>query len=176
VGPAREEVSVFDDPGVVRLDCAGRSLLLDRPRIMGVVNVTPDSFSDGGQHADVEAAVAHALRLADEGADLLDVGGESTRPGAAEVSVEQELGRVLPVIEQLVARDRDPGFGRHLKARGDARRGRGRGRNDQRCASRCSREGALEGRRRARRASGAWCTCWASRSLDAGRRRTTMMS
>lgn len=84
-----------------RLDCAGRVLVLDRPRVMGIVNVTPDSFSDGGEHATVEAAVAHALRLADEGADLLDIGGESTRPGAADVSVDEELARVIPVIERL---------------------------------------------------------------------------
>jgi dihydropteroate synthase len=84
-----------------RLDCAGRVLVLDRPRVMGIVNVTPDSFSDGGMHATVEAAVAHALRLAEEGADVLDIGGESTRPGAAEVSVDEELARVIPVIERL---------------------------------------------------------------------------
>ena len=84
-----------------RLDCAGRLLVLDRPRVMGIVNVTPDSFSDGGAHASVEAAVAHALRLAEEGADVLDIGGESTRPGAAEVPVDEELARVIPVIERL---------------------------------------------------------------------------
>lgn len=84
-----------------RLDCAGRVLVLDRPRVMGIVNVTPDSFSDGGAHATVDAAVAHALRLAEEGADVLDIGGESTRPGAAEVSVDEELARVIPVIERL---------------------------------------------------------------------------
>ena len=83
------------------LDCAGRKLLLDRPRIMGIVNVTPDSFADGGQHDGTEQAVAHALMLAEQGADILDVGGESTRPGAAEVSVEEELRRVVPVIERL---------------------------------------------------------------------------
>jgi dihydropteroate synthase len=84
-----------------QLDCAGRLLLLDRPRVMGIVNVTPDSFSDGGAHASVEAAVAHGLRLAAEGADILDVGGESTRPGADEVAAEEELRRVIPVIERL---------------------------------------------------------------------------
>jgi dihydropteroate synthase len=84
-----------------QLDCAGRLLKLDRPRVMGIVNVTPDSFSDGGHHADVDAAVAHGLRLAEEGADLLDVGGESTRPGAAPVPLEEELRRVIPVIERL---------------------------------------------------------------------------
>lgn len=83
------------------LDCAGRPLKLDRTRVMGIVNVTPDSFSDGGTHATTDAAVAHAMKLAGEGADILDVGGESTRPGADEVPVEEELRRVLPVIERL---------------------------------------------------------------------------
>ena len=87
-----------------QLDCAGRLLKLDRPQVMGIVNVTPDSFSDGGAHDTLEAAVAHALKLVEEGADLLDVGGESTRPGAGEVSVEEELRRVIPVIEQLSKR------------------------------------------------------------------------
>ncbi len=85
-----------------QLDCAGRILRLDRTRVMGIVNVTPDSFSDGGAHFDVEAAVAHGLQLAEEGADILDVGGESTRPAADEVAVGEELRRVLPVIERLV--------------------------------------------------------------------------
>lgn len=84
-----------------QLDCAGRILKLDRPRVMGIVNVTPDSFSDGGHHFDVDSAVAHGLRLAEEGADILDVGGQSTRPGAEEVPVEEELRRVVPVIERL---------------------------------------------------------------------------
>jgi dihydropteroate synthase len=66
--------------------------------------VTPDSFSDGGQFADVDAAVSHGLRLAEEGADMLDIGGESTRPGAHDVSIDEELKRVIPVIEQLAAR------------------------------------------------------------------------
>ena len=86
---------------IPQLDCAGRILKLDRPQVMGIVNVTPDSFSDGGAHADPEAAVAHGLRLAAEGADVLDVGGESTRPGAGEVPLEEELRRVVPVIERL---------------------------------------------------------------------------
>lgn len=72
---------------------------LTRPRVMGIVNVTPDSFSDGGQHGDTAAAIAHCERLVAEGADLLDIGGESTRPGAPPVSVDEELARVLPVIE-----------------------------------------------------------------------------
>ena len=83
------------------LDCAGRVLKLDRPQVMGIVNVTPDSFSDGGAHDSLEAAVAHALKLVEEGADILDIGGESTRPGADEVSLEEELRRVIPVIERL---------------------------------------------------------------------------
>lgn len=84
-----------------QLDCAGRILKFDRPQVMGIVNVTPDSFSDGGAHDTLEAAVAHALKLVEEGADLLDIGGESTRPGAQEVSIEEELRRVIPVIELL---------------------------------------------------------------------------
>ena len=83
------------------LDCGGRPLPLDRPRIMGIVNATPDSFSDGGEHATTEAAIAYGLRLAEEGADILDIGGESTRPGAGDVSVEEELRRVIPVVERL---------------------------------------------------------------------------
>lgn len=83
------------------LDCNGRTLVLDRPRVMGIVNVTPDSFSDGGAHDSLESAVAHGLKLAEEGADVLDIGGESTRPGAAEVPVEEELRRTIPVIERL---------------------------------------------------------------------------
>lgn len=74
---------------------------LDRPRLMGVLNVTPDSFSDGGRFQAVDAALAHARRMAAEGADLIDVGGESTRPGAPPVSEQEELDRVMPVIEAL---------------------------------------------------------------------------
>ena len=73
---------------------------------MGVVNVTPDSFSDGGLYLDAGAAIAHGLELEREGAAILDVGGESTRPGAEPVPAEEELRRVLPVIEGLVARRR----------------------------------------------------------------------
>jgi dihydropteroate synthase len=73
----------------------------DRCLVMGVINVTPDSFSDGGAFLDSEAAVAHGLRLLAEGADILDVGGESTRPGASRVSVVEELRRVLPVVREL---------------------------------------------------------------------------
>ena len=72
--------------------------------VMGIVNVTPDSFSDGGQFLDPRAAVAHALQLVEQGAEILDVGGESTRPGASPVAEEDELRRVMPVIEQLAGR------------------------------------------------------------------------
>ncbi|TLM66404.1 MAG: dihydropteroate synthase [Deltaproteobacteria bacterium] len=74
---------------------------LDRPRLMGVLNITPDSFSDGGRFLSVEAALAQARLMAVEGVDLIDVGGESTRPGAAPVSEQEELDRVLPVVEAL---------------------------------------------------------------------------
>ncbi len=86
------------------LDCRGYRLEFDgRPLVMGIINVTPDSFSDGGQFDRVNDALAHAHRLAAEGADIIDIGGESTRPGADAVSIEQETERVLPVIEQLVS-------------------------------------------------------------------------
>ena len=78
---------------------------MDRFRVMGVVNVTPDSFSDGGEFLDPAAAIAHGRRLAAEGADILDIGGESTRPGAAPVDADEELRRVLPVIEALADDD-----------------------------------------------------------------------
>jgi dihydropteroate synthase len=81
---------------------AGRFRLdLAKPLLMGVVNVTPDSFSDGGKFLDPKVALAHALRLAEEGADILDIGGESSRPGALPVSVSQEMDRILPVLEGL---------------------------------------------------------------------------
>jgi dihydropteroate synthase len=84
------------------LEFAGRKFTLDRPRIMGVLNVTPDSFSDGGQWSGVTAAVQHALSLQEAGADIIDIGGESTRPGAQSVSAQQELDRVIPVIEAIM--------------------------------------------------------------------------
>ena len=87
----------------VLLRCADRTLDLTQPVVMGVLNVTPDSFSDGGRFASVDAAVQAGLRMAAEGAALIDVGGESTRPGAQPVSLKDELQRVLPVIERLRA-------------------------------------------------------------------------
>src|SRR4051812_48307329 len=80
-----------------------RTLVLDRPLIMGIVNVTPDSFSDGGRFLDHAAAIAHARLLIADGADILDIGGESTRPGAELVEVDVELRRVIPVIEAISA-------------------------------------------------------------------------
>jgi dihydropteroate synthase len=82
-----------------------REIRLDRPLIMGILNVTPDSFSDGGRWAARDAAVERALQMVEEGADIIDIGGESTRPGAGEVSGDEELERVVPVIEALRGRD-----------------------------------------------------------------------
>lgn len=84
--------------------CSGFEFDTTRPQIMGILNVTPDSFSDGGQHNSFDDAVAHAERMVNEGAQIIDVGGESTRPGADEVSVAEELARVLPVVRELAAR------------------------------------------------------------------------
>ncbi|HVV96711.1 MAG TPA: dihydropteroate synthase [Rhodanobacteraceae bacterium] len=92
----------------IELDCGGRPLELDRPRISGIVNVTPDSFSDGGRFDDPALAIEHGLRLVEEGADLLDVGGESTRPGAGDVDAATEIARVVPVIEALAKATRVP--------------------------------------------------------------------
>jgi dihydropteroate synthase len=92
---------MFLDPRIVVLDCASRELVLDRPRIMGIVNVTPDSFADGGRYDSPQAAVEHGLQMVADGADLLDIGGESTRPGADAVDEAEELRRIIPVIEAL---------------------------------------------------------------------------
>lgn len=83
------------------LDCGGRWLDLGRVRVMGILNVTPDSFSDGGSYQRVDAALAHARTMVAAGADLIDVGGESTRPGAAPVGLDEELARVIPVVTAL---------------------------------------------------------------------------
>jgi dihydropteroate synthase len=87
----------------VLLRCADRELDLATPVVMGVLNITPDSFSDGGHFVDHPAAFARALRMLEEGATIIDVGGESTRPGALPVSAEEELQRVIPVVRSLVA-------------------------------------------------------------------------
>ena len=91
----------------------GKIDMVRRTAVMGIVNVTPDSFSDGGKYFDAAVAAAHGERLAEEGADLLDIGGESTRPGAEPVTVEEEIRRVVPVIKSL--RDADEGLREVLK-------------------------------------------------------------
>jgi dihydropteroate synthase len=88
----------------MKLHCAGQLLELAQPQVMGVLNVTPDSFSDGGRHLDPAVAVERALAMVAEGAAIVDVGGESTRPGAEAVDVEEEIRRVVPVIEALAPR------------------------------------------------------------------------
>lgn len=85
------------------IDCGGLLLRLDRPRVMGILNVTPDSFSDGGAFVDPETALARARTMVEEGADIIDVGGESSRPGASPVSAEEEIARVVPVISRIRA-------------------------------------------------------------------------
>lgn len=93
---------------VPTLQCGNKSLTLDSPKIMAIVNVTPDSFSDGGKLTSTELAVKYALLQVEQGADMLDIGGESTRPDAAEVSLDEELDRVIPVIEALAERIQIP--------------------------------------------------------------------
>ena len=117
---------------------------------MGIVNVTPDSFSDGGQFLDADAAVAHALQLVADGADLLDIGGESTRPDAEPVSDEEEIARVLPVIRAAGGRSRRADFDRHeqgLRRPGGDRRRRGDHQRRQRLRGR-SGDDRRRGRRR----------------------------
>ncbi|OLB51948.1 MAG: dihydropteroate synthase [Gemmatimonadetes bacterium 13_2_20CM_2_69_23] len=89
-------------------EIAGQQVVLDHPVIVGILNVTPDSFSDGGRFVAVDRAIAQAERLIADGCELLDVGGESTRPGAAAVAVDDEIARVVPVIEQLARRRLGP--------------------------------------------------------------------
>jgi len=83
------------------LDCGNKPLDLSRPRIMGVLNITPDSFSDGGNFLSAQSAFDHAMAMVEAGASIIDIGGESTRPGASAVSLDEELNRVIPVIEAL---------------------------------------------------------------------------
>jgi dihydropteroate synthase len=92
----------------LRFDCNGKSLDLTHPQVMGVLNVTPDSFSDGGDFFSLDKAVARALQMEAEGAAIIDIGGESTRPGAAPVTLEDEIRRVVPVIEALQSRLKVP--------------------------------------------------------------------
>jgi len=89
------------DPSRVILSGRNCSLVMDRPYIVGILNVTPDSFSDGGRFLGLRQAIEQGLRMAAEGADLIDIGGESTRPGAPRVSEQEELDRVIPVVEKL---------------------------------------------------------------------------
>jgi len=92
-----------------RLHLRSRTLALgERTLVMGIVNITPDSFSDGGKYLDSESAIAHALQLEQDGADILDIGGESTRPGASPITLEEELRRILPVIQVLRGKLRIP--------------------------------------------------------------------
>lgn len=90
------------------MDCGGRKLDLSRTAIMGILNITPDSFSDGGVFLHPQKAVDHAAAMVEQGADIIDIGGESTRPGAAAVGVQQELDRVLPVLELLLRQIKVP--------------------------------------------------------------------
>ena len=87
------------------LNCNQRTLDLSSPKIMGILNVTPDSFSDGGQYNHKDKAIAHALAMIEDGADIIDIGGESTRPGASLVEVQEEIERILPVVEALAKED-----------------------------------------------------------------------
>ena len=98
----RQLWETFEAAEAKRAALAG--LTLERPRLMGIVNVTPDSFSDGGKHATAKAAIEHGLCLVEDGADILDIGGESTRPGSDAVALDEELRRVIPVIEGLRAK------------------------------------------------------------------------
>lgn len=88
----------------MKLVAQGSTLDLSHPHVMGILNVTPDSFSDGGAHNSLIEAVKHANLMINAGATIIDIGGESTRPGAAEVSVEEELARVIPVVEAIAQR------------------------------------------------------------------------
>jgi dihydropteroate synthase len=95
---------VSEDQPAARLRLGGGWLDLERPAVVGILNVTPDSFTDGGCFATLDRAVAHAEAMAADGASLIDIGGESTRPGSAPITAAEELRRVLPVIERLAGR------------------------------------------------------------------------
>jgi dihydropteroate synthase len=97
-------VEIDPDPPTPVLDCAGYRLDLGVPRVMGILNTTPDSFSDGGRFLSVHAALRHADAMVEAGAAIIDVGGESTRPGATEIAVDEELRRITPIVEALARR------------------------------------------------------------------------
>jgi len=103
----REVLDNMEGTGVFRLNCRGRELVLgERTLVMGILNVTPDSFSDGGRYLDPRQALDHALAMVEDGADIIDLGGESTRPGHRPVEAAEQIRRIMPVLEQL--RDRVP--------------------------------------------------------------------
>ena len=104
-----------------RLPCGNRVLDLALTHVMGILNVTPDSFSDGGQYSQLDAALRHAEAMVAAGATLIDVGGESTRPGARAVSPLEELERVAPIVERIQPRTGCDYLGRHLHASRHAR-------------------------------------------------------
>ena len=106
--PLAEAFRNFHSDYVQPLRLRKRELRFDRTLVMGILNVTPDSFSDGGLHRSAEESIDHGLAMVDQGADIIDIGGESTRPGASPTSIEQELGRVLPVIKGLASSVRTP--------------------------------------------------------------------
>ena len=106
--PLAEAFRNFHSDYVQPLRLRKRELRFDRTLVMGILNVTPDSFSDGGHHRSAEEAVQHGIAMADQGADIIDIGGESTRPGAPPVSIEEEMSRVLPVIKGLAGTIKTP--------------------------------------------------------------------
>ena len=131
----------------VPLPGGGTLRLGDRCLVMGILNVTPDSFADAGRHLDPDDAVAAALQMEADGADLIDIGGESTRPGADPVSADEELSRVLPVLDGAAGTPRRADLDRHLQGRRGARRDRRRRGDRQRRQRPAARSGAGGGRR-----------------------------
>ena len=129
-GRARTVMPAAAKPAPV-FRCGRFAFDLSRPLVMGILNVTPDSFSDGGRFLDPERALTHARQMRDDGADLIDIGGESSRPGAVPVAEEDELARVVAARRDPCGR-RHRDRGRHAQARGDARGRGGRGGDDQR--------------------------------------------
>ena len=101
------QVSTQSQPGLFKFRHRSYDFFT-RTHVVGVINVTPDSFSDGGKYFDTKKAIEHGLKMAEEGADILDIGGESTRPGSEPVTVEEELKRIIPVIENLSQKVRIP--------------------------------------------------------------------